>query len=596
MMGLAGPFRRSAAVLRGLGTGAFLATMRFPLAAVLILLFSVLANLEVARLDVGLDLTRLLSAIAVAGAASVAARAGLEPLLTARPFALAALPVMVGLSLALLVWFGRPLLLFAPALICASILCVPLAPFLRHGSSGAFWWHSLWTIVGVTLAFFSILLFVAGFFAILEMVRFLFDVGLSNRAYEHILVTSFTLVGPLFALGRVPARDTSPEAGPLGEEKLVTVVRPLFDWVAAPLALVTALVLHLYAGRILLTGEVPAGEIGWIVSFFSLLVLGVRIAIDPFLERGALPARLFGRLWAAMLVVPLALLAYALWLRIGGEGVTAPRYFLALTGSGVAGAVILQAFGPTRGDIRWIYAVAPLLLALSVAGPWSVGNIVGRSQIALIESRFVEGGRLRLEGLERREPLELRSRISALGDVGQLSRLEPFIPPERAEALAAATRSGEAGTRAVLAALGLSFSAPGVAETRGISTFGARPLPLAGYDLAVTGLYAHPLDTTGNRAVDAQELAAWLDGQGLVVRFRAIDDRFDLAQTIAALPEDLFGTDPVDAPVLDLVSRGGRSARLRVESLTLDRTDAPIGLGFTILLRASQWPSGGSGG
>ncbi|WAP69391.1 hypothetical protein [Jiella pelagia] len=65
-----------------------------------------------------------------------------------------------------------------PALTAALTLAIPLAPYVGRGGPGRFWSFALWTAVGVALAFLSVLLFVLGLSAILEMIRFLFEVGL----------------------------------------------------------------------------------------------------------------------------------------------------------------------------------------------------------------------------------------------------------------------------------------------------------------------------------------------------------------------------------------------------------------------------------
>ncbi|MFD2235880.1 DUF4153 domain-containing protein [Aureimonas populi] len=582
---------RTARLLRSLGVGARMATARFPVATLLIVAFAVVSNLEVSRFDVPFwpDLPRLLSALGAAAAASVAVRVGLEPRARAGSRSLLILPLAAALVLGLGIWSGRPLAIYAPALLPAAILSIPLAPFLRNGTAREFWSFALWTGVGVTLAFLSVLLFLAGLLAILEMVRFLFQVGFGSSAYNHIFVTAFALVGPLFALGRIPQADRVTLEG---EERLVETVRPLFDWVAAPLALATAVILHLYALRIAVTGQMPVGEVGWIVSFFSLLVLSLRVAIHPFLENAALPARLFGRFWALMLIVPLILLALAAWLRIEPHGFTVARYYLVLGGTAAAVAVLLQAFARTRGDIRWLAGIAPLFLALSVIGPWSVGNIVGRSQSDRIEGQFVHGSYLSVDELRPDEQKILRSRIMALGDVGQLWRMARYLPPDQTEARAVLFSRRDDQATAFLAALGLRTLPGSGPALRSFSASAERPIRLAGYDIAV---YARSVGTTPDpRPPEAISLR--FEGAELVVEMAGGQDRFDLTAALGSMPRSLFDSrEAVSPPVFDLSSAQGRNARLRFDSLMLGPEGEPAGASVTLLLREAQWPSLGGG-
>lgn len=587
---------RMVGFLQGLGLGALLAAARFPVAAVLIVCFSVLSNIEASRFDIPFwpDMPRLLSALAAAAAASVAVRVGIEPRWAGHAGHLQLLPALAALVLGLAIWTGQPLLLYAPALTAAAVLSIPLAPFLARGSPDDFWWFSLWTIVGVVLAFLSILLFVLGLFAILEMVRFLFRVGLGGSAYEHIVVTALTLVGPLFALGRIP-ETTGEGAANRRDERLVGVVRPLFDWVAAPLTLVMALVLHLYALRILVTGDVPRGEIGWIVGFFLALVLSLRVAIHPFLENAFAPARLLGRFWSAMLLVPLALLAYAVGLRVSMQGFTAPRYILALAVLVGVLCIVLQLWRRSRGDVRWIAGVGPLLLVLSLIGPWSIGNTVGTSQARLIEARFVEGGILRTTGLSATEASELRSRIVALGDVGELGRLLPVLPDRFEEARSIAASSREDDTQGFLRALGLRAQWESAPATRSFRTEPGQPMRIEGYDIAVHGRQVGPqwpLDA----AAGADALDLRFDGAVLEVRFAGEIERFDLAESLASLPSAVFaGRSAVPPPVFELSSQAGSTVRLRVEFLTVDEDERPVNAVVTLLLRERDWTSLGGG-
>ncbi|HEY9056247.1 MAG TPA: hypothetical protein VIN77_03770, partial [Aurantimonas sp.] len=291
---------------QSLAEGAGSAALRFPVATLLVVAIAIVSNLAVRNvyLPNEADFVWLLAALYGAAASSVVAAIFAE---TRRlPVSVRVVsPIAAALIVGLVIWFGPDLGVTAPPLILAATLAVPLAPYIGRHDACRFWVFSLGTIVGVALAFLSVLLFVLGLSAILEMIRFLLDVGLPNDAYEHIYVTAFALIGPLFSLGRIP-RDFDETIAITGDDRLIAGVRILVDWVAAPLVLATAIVLHLYAAKILVTGEVPKNEIGWIVATFAFLLLSLRIASDPFIAGGAWPTRLLARIWALALLVPLA--------------------------------------------------------------------------------------------------------------------------------------------------------------------------------------------------------------------------------------------------------------------------------------------------
>ncbi len=105
----------------------------------------------------------------------------------------------------------------------------------------------------VVIAFLSACVFLVGLYAIVEMVRTLFDTDLFENADRYVLVTGLTLVAPLIALGRVPEVSPSPVISG-SEDRLAKAIRPLFDWILAPLVWLAALVLHAYIIRTLLSG------------------------------------------------------------------------------------------------------------------------------------------------------------------------------------------------------------------------------------------------------------------------------------------------------------------------------------------------------
>ncbi|BDA84358.1 hypothetical protein Sa4125_19000 [Aureimonas sp. SA4125] len=589
---------------RSLALGAGLATARFPLAVVLILVIAALVNLEVA--DIHLlsdeDAVWLLAALSAALSTSVALRLAAESH-GAGKVAVLALPPAGALVAGFLIWNAEALGILAPPLLAAICLSIPLVPYVGRPDVRRFWTFTLWTSVGITLAFVSVLIFVLGVSAILEMIRYLFGIGLSTDAYEHIYITALTLVGPLFALGRIPAEfDETTVAGP--GDRLANGVRPLLGWVAAPLTLTTAFVIHLYAVKIVLTQEVPKGEIGWIVSFYSILVLSLRVAAEPFLQDGAASTRVFGRFWADLLVVPTALLVYAVGIRIQSEGVTLERYFLAL--AALASCLVVAAqWTRWRGDIRLIAAVPLVLLALSSAGPWGVAATVGRSQAALLVRGLSDGETIDPERLDDASRNSLRSRLGALDEVDELGRVLPLLPAEqRAEIEARSAGKPDQLSAAMIGVLGLDYgrSALGAEESWTFAAGRPSDLDLGGFDRALIERIIQQRPPEGGS--DAAVLPVTIEGADLVISLGGTADRFPLAPSLkslqAALPEAGAGDrDPgqVAPAVFDVTSAGGRRLRLRVTFATWDRiSGAPVSLTATILLRGADWPGSLGGG
>ncbi|GGD22605.1 DUF4153 domain-containing protein [Aureimonas glaciei] len=586
---------------RSLAAGAGLATARFPLAVALIVAIAAIANLEVA--DVHLmadeDLVWLLAALSAALSTSV----GLRLLAESHAWksgATLAVPPLGAAAAGLLIWNAQGIGVLAPPLLAALCLSIPLVPYLARRDDRKFWTFTLWTAVGITLAFISVLIFVLGVSAILEMIRYLFGIGLSSGAYEHIYTTALTLVGPLFALGRIPADfDEAVSAGP--GDRVTAGVRPLLGWVAAPLTLATAVVIHLYAAKILVTQEVPKGEIGWIVSFYALLVLSLRLAAEPFLVDGAASTRLFGRLWAPLLVVPIGLLVYALGIRIAAEGVTLERYYLGL--AALASVLVLVAqLTRWRGDIRLMAAVPLVLLALSSFGPWGVASAVGRSQAALLAESLPVGADADAAGPSEALRSSLRSRLTALQAVDELDRVLPLLSEsQRAEVETRIGGQPDLLSATLMSVLGLDYGrneAPAEALTT-FSTGQPAALDLAGFDRALIDRNIQRGD-----AGRGERPGLALDADNLVIAVEGATDSFPLTDALSAmagLAEGTTGANPdpggVAPFVVDLASAGGRSVRLQITVAVWNSASRePVSLNATVLLRSADWPASLGGG
>ncbi|MCB8836687.1 DUF4153 domain-containing protein [Aurantimonas sp. VKM B-3413] len=588
-----------------LARGAGQAASRFPLAALMIVLIALLSNLAIEDVYVPdeANLAWLLAALYGASASSIVAVVGLEARRAGAMLRLAASAIVAG-AVGLATYFGRDFGIFAPPLVVAATFAVPLAPYVLRRDQLRFWTFTLWTVVGAALAFLSVLLFVLGLSAILEMIRFLFEVGLSSRAYEHIFVTAFTLVGPLFALGRIPAEFDETVATD-GSDRLVAGLRILLVWIAAPLALATAVVLHLYAAKIALTGHLPKNEIGWIGTFYAFLVLSLRISGEPFLRDRGPAIRLFSRVWAGILVLPLLLLALAIGARLGSEGVTLARYFVALAAIAAALVLAAQLLPRGRSDVRVMAGVPVLLLALSSFGPWGAAATVGRSQSARLIAEYatrVPGSEMiRLRNTKRSDAAhaQIRSRLAALDDAGELDRILPYLEPELATRVAMAEeRRPDDAMDVLVGGLGLVHVAT-ASTARGFTALRQPVVDIAGFDRATMEqvVIASTLQTDASAMeTEAGQVALRFSDEELVAAIGGVEDRFPIVEGVGGLSETIFSGDPAStsAPVLDLTSPSGRHVRLAIRQLVQQAPGGAIlSATLSFYFRSAEWSPAG---
>jgi hypothetical protein len=417
---------------RELRSDAMSAFSRFPAAVLALAGFAIYLNLDIAEITTVDEPELARAGLALVSGALIAAaavlfgeRQGMLPALRH------ALSIVLGGVLALAIWYWEPLAVAFPALFIAAALSLPLGPYLRSGTSG--FWTFLWGLAHAgALAAIAMVLFCLGVSAILATIDYLFGVAMDDSVYAHVWSLGLGFVAPLFALSLIPTAPPEADAPDHGNI-LVTGLRTISDFVAAPLLAIYVVILHLYALKILIEAELPKGQIGWMVLSFGLAVLALRIVTAPMYGIGRAPTRLFLRWWAIGLVVPLVLLVVAIAERIGAYGVTPERYALALFAV-FLGAVLLAQFHPRlRSDIRVIPALGALALLLSSFGPWGMIPVAARSQTDRLMAHLSEAGALQ-DGLLVSTPdfsataaQDVRSIVDMLYEIGQIDRLRPIF-------------------------------------------------------------------------------------------------------------------------------------------------------------------------
>ncbi len=305
---------------------------RFPLTAIALVLLAVIANLDIADLNI---LSRSVSfqtytSLAAFSMASLVGYLIMDSRSAGRVNQNAA-ALLIGLSAGSLVWFiGDTGIAEAPFLAGLAGAVLVGAHWFR-GTSAGFWYFVIRLLFAAGLAFIAVLVFAAGLSAIFASLDYLFGINVPGRIYEHVWAVSLIAAGPLFALGRIP-RDFDVLPIIDGSNHGIAGLRLLSDYLAAPMLAVYALILHAYALKIVITGDVPQGQIGWMVIGYGMLIIFFWKLMLPLQEVLTVSGRAFLRFWPYVVVVPMGLLFYALWLRIGDYGMTPDRYFLAAFG------------------------------------------------------------------------------------------------------------------------------------------------------------------------------------------------------------------------------------------------------------------------
>lgn len=325
-----------------------------------------------------------------------------------------------------------------PFILPSLAVALMIAAYFRRGTSEeALWLFNARLGLAFGLAVVISIIFVAGLSAILASLEYLFEINVPLSLSLHTWATAATLIGPVYGLSLMPT-DL--------DEKLVLEDRPglldrgisiLVNYVMVPIAAIYIVILHLYAGKIALTWELPKGQIGIMVLLFGLGGTATYLIARPWVGRGTTLLRWFLGSWFWFTIVPAALLAIGVWTRVAEYGITPDRYGLVLIGIWLFAMAIYLAVRRMRADSRVILASLGGLLLVASFGPWgardlSVANQMSRLMAILQSNDYLEDGRLvrtvPSEGaMSSDDSSEVRSIVNFLGGVDALRRLEPLF-------------------------------------------------------------------------------------------------------------------------------------------------------------------------
>ena len=435
--------------------------IRFPVPALFSIALCIYLNLEGASSDAdGQVIAGAAAAFFAAGAAHLFAEGWKIKRTPAIVLAIAAASLAGVLGYFTRVFNTNLLFLFAGLLPLLMI-----SPYLRRDATqGAIWLFNLRFGLAALLAFVVALLFGAGLSAIVEALNILFDAGLGDL-HEHIWYAAMSLIAPLYGLSLMPRElheeiDVAVHRGSLLDRGISVLV----NYIAVPVIIVYALILHAYAVKIILDGGLPKGQIGTMVSIFAIGGTATWLVAWPWRDAGTKLLRFFIRGWFFLLVVPAILLTLAIWRRLSDYGVTPDRYGIALVAIWVAALAAYLAVRRNRADMRAILgAMAVLLLAGSV-GPIGANGLTVSSQfgrlVALLQANGVlKDGKIAPAG---KLPADVSSTgysiIYALKDADGLYRLEPWFDGDADDPFADNDRRSWAMAQALTERLGFSYA------------------------------------------------------------------------------------------------------------------------------------------
>ncbi|OLO05889.1 DUF4153 domain-containing protein [Salinicola socius] len=563
--------------------------LRFPVVIAWLMAATFVANLLIEEIGPADATWRVLVGLACAAAAALSATLGFEAVTRRRevigPRGRQLAAAIAGACGFCLVWFQDALHTSTWLLAFALVALIPVAPYLAGGSGEAFRGLLGRLTFALLLSAIGWSLLGGGISLVLVSLNLLFGLEVPFELYAHLAAMTALLLAPLFWLALIPRRfDLAADC------RLDTLsaraVSVLGEWVAAPLILVYAVILHVYAAKCLLVGALPSGQSGWLVSGFGICLVTVLVICRPFMRETRVLTGAFLRYWPWLLPVPLLLLTMAVTLRIGAYGVTPERYLLAALALVLAIIAALQSFPRWRGDIRPMAAIPVLAMLLASFGPQGAEWTSIRSQ----SERF-----LAIVEQPARNPQQAGEALAALGylrNVDALARAAPAGAKLSNDTSSNGTSSSEEAPslETVARAWGLEPSTVGGAGS-GSPYFsrvysGAAGIALEGFDLLLSGV-----DVSAGRVAEVplpsgQVLRLQLEGRALRISSANTTSRFDLPPEVTAI-----SSGPDSEPELITLRQDGVRLGLVLETVSGSHNPEPTldHLSATILVNAKEW-------
>ena len=293
----------------------------------------------------------------------------------------------------------------------ALLLGVMVAPFLSGGDDWSFWQFNRKLWMGVALSMFAAFLFAGGLSLALAAIDHLFGIDVDDEFYGDIWVFASAILGPVYALSRVPDKFEYSK----DECEIPPGLRFIANWISVPIVFVYLLILYAYFIKIVVTGEVPSGHLAYMITGFVGSGVLTYMAAWPLFKSGeGLPQlNLFYKIFFPALFVPVGFHFFAIWERIGAYGITEQRYVLLISAFWFLIIAITKSLPSI--PLRVIPASLCVLLALSSFGPWGAVSVSGQSQHSLLK-KLLTRNELLAEGkavkLAEGKTISLEDRIS----------------------------------------------------------------------------------------------------------------------------------------------------------------------------------------
>lgn len=285
--------------------------------------------------------------------------------------------------------FSLPQTIAVVATVFAIGISVFLICFYRKSHDVPFWNFSIRTLMGLAVAVAIGGILTLGLYALIESLKMLFNLGISNLIYPDIAIMCMVALTSVLFMNLIPA----------GEDKFLTsapefsrFAKGVVQYLFLPLLGLYMITLYAYAVKILHQWSLPVGGVSYLVSgSMVLMVLLIYVTYPVQHQEGN---KLFKRVarWLPVAMLPLlALMTVAIWRRLDDYGITLSRLYLLVFNLWCYAVCLWLIF--TRNKRIWpVPASFALILFLISVGPQSLANVTQRQLKKEARAAFTASG------------------------------------------------------------------------------------------------------------------------------------------------------------------------------------------------------------
>jgi hypothetical protein len=147
--------------------------------------------------------------------------------------------------------------------------------------------------------------------------------------------------------------------------------------------------LNLFVLKIIITQELPEGQIAWMVMGFSVFAFMTYLSLLPYKEKTKKYNTL---LWGTLVLQSLVLLA-SISIRVFEYGVTEKRYLLVAYGLWLLGISLYFLWSKAQAKIFWLFSTLSVVVLLSQVGPingYMVSEYSQQTRLQSLHANFKE--------------------------------------------------------------------------------------------------------------------------------------------------------------------------------------------------------------